>query len=163
MFFACNWAERWRLENTLNQGRILWGGLSKRAEVYRALSAQSYSDTAHISIIVNHCFMSCKHKALKSAVPKRQFCGCASNTKADSEEKGLRETTIRWITWVNLYTPVAINFAWLWWSPTASEAVSYRRHVGRGGGSHWRFQARASPGIACVKFWSIVVIAYGNS
>ena len=47
------------------------------AEVYRALSARSYSDTAHISIM-NHCLMSCKHKALKSAAPKRQFCGSAS-------------------------------------------------------------------------------------
>ena len=28
---------------------------------------------------------------------KRQFCGSASNTKADSEGKGLRETTIRLI------------------------------------------------------------------
>ena len=36
-------------------------------------------------------------RALKSAVPKfkRQFCGSASNTKADSEGKELRETTIR--------------------------------------------------------------------
>ena len=30
----------------------------------------------------------------KSAAPKRQFCGSASNTKADSEGKGLLESTI---------------------------------------------------------------------
>ena len=49
---------------------------------------------------MNHCFMSCIHRALKSAAPKlkRQFCGSASNTKADSEGKGLRETKIRLIT-----------------------------------------------------------------
>ena len=34
--------------------------------------------------------------------------------------KGLRETTDRLS-----YSPVAINLAWLWWSPTASEALSY--------------------------------------
>jgi len=28
--------------------------------------------------------------------------------------------------------------------------------------AHWRFQTRASPGIAWVKFWSIVLIAYHN-
>ena len=39
----------------------------------------------------NHC---CKHKALKSVAPKKQFCGSASNTKADSKGKGLRETAI---------------------------------------------------------------------
>ena len=37
---------------------------------------------------MNHCFMSCIQRALKSAAPKlkRQFCGSASNTKADSEK-----------------------------------------------------------------------------
>ena len=52
--------------------------------------------------------MSCIRRALKSAAPKlkRQFCGSASNTKADSKGKGLWETTIRRIAWV--YTPVAV-------------------------------------------------------
>ena len=88
-----------------NQGRIQGGhggpmpppfGTEQalNTEVYHALSGRSYSDTAHISIM-NHCSMSCKHKALKSAAPRRQFCGSASYTKADSEGKGLRETTIR--------------------------------------------------------------------
>ena len=54
---------------------------------------------------MNHCFMSCIHRALKSAAPKlkRQFCGSASNTKADSEGKRLRETTIQWIPGVTLH------------------------------------------------------------
>ena len=69
---------------------------------------------------MNHCFMSYKHKALKSVAPKRQFCGSASYTKADSEGKGLQEMTN-----CLSYNPVAINFAWLWWSPMASEALSY--------------------------------------
>ena len=65
--------------------------------------------------------MSCKHIALKSAATKRQFCASsASYTKAYAEGEGLQETTIRLS-----YNPVAINFAWLWWSPTASEALSY--------------------------------------
>ena len=38
---------------------------------------------------MNHCFMSCIHRALKSAALrlKREFCGSASNTKADSERE----------------------------------------------------------------------------
>ena len=56
--------------------------------------------------------MSCKHKALKSTAPKRKFCGSASNTKADSEGKGLLETAI----WVTPHA-ISINFAWLWRSP----------------------------------------------
>ena len=64
---------------------------AQNAEVYRALSARGYSDTAHFSLSI----MSCKHKALKSAAAKGQLCGSASYTKADPERKGLRETTIR--------------------------------------------------------------------
>ena len=61
----------------------------RNAEVYHALSA--------CIATLMQCFVSCIHRALRSAVPKlkRQFCGSASNTKADSEGKGLRETTLR--------------------------------------------------------------------
>ena len=48
----------------------------------------------HTTQRISLCQSSCKHKALKSAAPKRQFCGSASNTKADFERKGLQETTI---------------------------------------------------------------------
>ena len=49
-----------------------------------------------------------------------KFCGSASNTKADSEGKGLLETAIQ-------VTPCAIciNFAWLWWSPTWSKFLNF--------------------------------------
>ena len=61
------------------------------AEVCHALSPHSYFDAVH-NLYMNHCFMSCIHRALKSAAPKlkRQFCGSASNTKADSERNRLR-------------------------------------------------------------------------
>ena len=39
-------------------------------------------------LYTNHCFVSCKYKTLKSVAPKRQFCGSASNTKANSKERG---------------------------------------------------------------------------
>ena len=40
--------------------------------------------TQRTSLHMNHCFMSCIHRALKSTAPKfkRQFCGSASNTNA---------------------------------------------------------------------------------
>ena len=47
---------------------------------------------------MNHCFMSCIHKVLTSATPKRQFCGSVSSTKADSKGKELHETNIQWIS-----------------------------------------------------------------
>ena len=46
------------------------------AEVYGALSARSYSDTAHMHLYMNHCFSSVG-----------QLCGSVSHTKADSEGK----------------------------------------------------------------------------
>ena len=54
-----------------------------------------------------------------------KFCGNASNTKADSEGKGLLEMAIH-------VTPCAIciNFAWLWWSPTWSKFQNFS------GGAH---------------------------
>ena len=46
---------------------------------------------------MNHCFVPCKHRALKSAARKRQLCCSFSNTKADS--KGSRyEKRISWVT-----------------------------------------------------------------
>ena len=66
--------------------------------------------------------MSCKHKALKSTAPKRKFCGSASNTKADSETKGLLETAIQVAP-----RAISINFAWLWWSPTWSKFQNFSR------------------------------------
>ena len=59
-------------------------------EVYCLLSAHSYSN-ASAYLYMNHCFMSWKHKALKSAASNRQFCGSASNTKAASEGKRLEK------------------------------------------------------------------------
>ena len=51
-------------------------------------------------------FMSCEHIVIKSEPPMRQLCGSASNTKADCEGNGLRETTVGWRL---SYAPVAIN------------------------------------------------------
>ena len=67
--------------------------------------------------------MSCKHKALKFEAAKRQFCGSASYTKADSEKEGAprNDHTMNRLR----YCPAAINFACSLWSPTASEALSY--------------------------------------
>ena len=69
---------------------------AKHGGLTRALGACSYSDAAYISTwITASCF--CKHKEFKTATAKRQFCGGASNAQVDSEERGLPETTIRWI------------------------------------------------------------------
>ena len=69
------------------QGRIQGGGRELRGH------GEPTPSPPHISILINfyinHCFMTCKRKAFKSAAPKRQFCGSASNAKADSEGKGL--------------------------------------------------------------------------
>ena len=54
------------------------------------VAVRSFSDAAHIS--VNHCFMSCKHKELKSAAPMTVLWQCL---KYKGEGKGLRETTIK--------------------------------------------------------------------
>ena len=41
---------------------------------------------------------------------------------------------------------------------------THTTYIGHGCGlEQWRFQPWACPGIARVKFWSIVIIAYGNS
>ena len=67
---------------------------ARNAEVYSALSARSYSDAAHISLwITASCPTNIEHSNLQ--LPRDSFCGSASNTKPDSEGKGLRETTIR--------------------------------------------------------------------
>ena len=60
-----------------------------------AYSARSYSDAAHISTwITASCPANTEHSNLQIV-----FVQCsASNTKADSEGKGLRETTIQWVT-----------------------------------------------------------------
>ena len=71
---------------------------ARNAEVCHALAhVATLTQCTSLILYMNHCFMSCIHRALKSAASKlkRQFCGSASNTKADSEGKGLRETTIR--------------------------------------------------------------------
>ena len=65
-------------------------GLSKQKT--RRFTARLAHIATPTHLFINHWFMSCKHKALKSAAPKGQFCGSASYTKADSERK---ETTIR--------------------------------------------------------------------
>ena len=65
---------------------------------------------AHITTLTQRTSqMSCKHKALKSAASRRQFWGSASNTKADSEVKGLQETTICWIDWVTLQLALMLH------------------------------------------------------
>ena len=89
-----------RLPQLFQQVQLLQLGTEKarNAEGYRAFSARSYSDATHITTLclyVDHCFMSCKHTAVKSVAPKRHHCASASKTKADSEGKWLRETTIR--------------------------------------------------------------------
>ena len=71
---------------------------ARNAEVCHAFAhVATLTQCTSLILYMNHCFMSCIHRAVKSAAPKlkRQFCGSASNTKADSEGKGLRETTIR--------------------------------------------------------------------
>ena len=65
--------------------------------------------------------MSCKHKTLKSAAPKSQRW---HYTVVDSEGKS-RAPRCEHTTNHQTYSPVAINFAWSWWSPMASEALSY--------------------------------------
>ena len=87
-------------------------------EVYRALSARSYSDTAHISTA--SCPANIKHSNLRSV---GQFCGSVSHTMADSEGKGAprNDHTMNHQS----YSPVVKHFAWLWRSPTVSEALSY--------------------------------------
>ena len=68
------------------------------------------------------CPANIKHSNLQLPI-KRQFCGSAKNTKVDSKGMGLQETTNKMNHLSD--TPVAINFVWLWWSLTASEALSY--------------------------------------
>ena len=90
----------------------------------QALKVELTARLAHVATLthlhINDCFMSCKHKALKYAATERQRW---HYTVVDSEGKGLRDATHT--TNCQSYSPVAINFAWLWWSPMASEALSY--------------------------------------
>ena len=68
--------------------------------------------------------MFCRHKTLKSAAPKRHYCaGSAPYTKADSEGKGLQKRPYNEPP--ALQSSCHIHLGWLWWSPTASEALSY--------------------------------------
>ena len=66
-----------------------------KAEDYHALNVRTYLLWHSAHLYMNHCFMSCKHKALKSAASKRQFCSSASNTKADSEGRMWQVWSVR--------------------------------------------------------------------
>ena len=72
---------------------------------------------------MNHCFMSCKHKTLESAAPLE--CSVAVSHIQRLIPKG------KWSMNHQSYSPVVKHFAWLWWSPTASEALSYHLNVYR--------------------------------
>ena len=67
-------------------------GLSKHETQRFIMRLAHYLLQPSTDLYMNHCFKSCK---LKSAAPKRQSVAMLQNTKADSEEKGLREMTIR--------------------------------------------------------------------
>lgn len=72
-------------EDRSRRGGACPSGLRKHAtEVYSVFSARSYSDAAHVSTSI---------VSYKTAAPKRQFCGTASNVKA-LQEKGLQEMTV---------------------------------------------------------------------
>ena len=70
---------------------------------------------------MNHCFMSCKHKTLESAAPLE--CSVAVSHIQRLIPKG------KWSMNHQSYSTVVKHFAWLWWSPTASEALSYRLNL----------------------------------
>ena len=71
---------------------------------------------------MNHGFLSCKHKTLESVAPWDSSVAVSHMQKLIPKGKGLRETTIRSMNHQS-YSPVVKHFAWLWWSPTASEAL----------------------------------------
>ena len=97
----------------------LSGGCAQNKEVYSVLSICNYFNAARVS--TNNCFMSCKHKALKSSAPKGQFCGSASNTNSDSEERGSE----RWPCNESPELHSSCHKCCIWWSPTAWEAFPY--------------------------------------
>ena len=71
---------------------------------------------------MNHGFLSCKHKTLESVAPWDTSVAVSHIQKLIPKGKGLRETTIRSMNHQS-YSPVVKHFTWLWWSPTASEAL----------------------------------------
>ena len=76
---------------------------------------------------MNHCFMSCKHKTLESAAPLDSSVAVSHIQRLIPKGKWFSPYRMNHQS----YSPVVKHFAWLWWSPTASEALSYRLNLCR--------------------------------
>ena len=76
---------------------------------------------------MNHCFMSSKHKTLESATPLDSSVAVSHIQRLIPKGKWFPPDTMNHQS----YSPVVKHFAWLWWSPTASEALSYRLNLYR--------------------------------
>ena len=96
---------------------LLWTEQAQNVEVNRTLSAQLLRHSTHLCM--NHC-LCLEHSNLQ--LPKDSSIAVPQIHRLIPKGEAPRNAhTINCLS----YTLVDINVAWLWWSSTASEALSY--------------------------------------
>ena len=88
--------------------------------------------TQHTTLYMNYCFMSCNIKHSNLQLPSDSSMAVAHIQRLIPAPRN--NHTVNCLS----YSPVAINFVWLWWSPTASEAILYGLNLKNFPGEHAR-------------------------